>query len=468
MKHLLLTSILLVGLVGFGLLGRAAQTADAQSAVWTAQFYNNPYLIGDAVTTQQYNSIYFNWGGGSPAPGVNPENFSARFATEVYFQPGTYRFYIQADDAVHLSVAFPFSPQIDTFTQPAVGQLLTTDVTFQSAGSQHVQVDYQQITGDSYLYLTWANAAANPSAPSFPAPVAMVNPWTAQYFANPLLSGAPTITQAESSPSHNWGDTAPASGVPNDNFSVRWQSVQPLNAGSYQVIVSADDGVRVFVDSTLVVNEFHGASGQTYTGTFSVQTGQHAIVIEYYEATGAAYLNFSISSMGGSTSPPSPAAGPTATVTVYRLNVRNAPGTSGAILTRINKGETYSIVGRNEDNTWWQLDVNGTIGWVSGKYIAVNNEQSVPVTSTTTPTATPGPVTGYTVTARANVNIRSGPARTYGKLGLLPYHKVAQVIGRTAGNQWWQVSYSGIIGWVSGSYVDFQTGVDPNVIPITG
>jgi N-acetylmuramoyl-L-alanine amidase len=68
-------------------------------------------------------------------------------------------------------------------------------------------------------------------------------------------------------------------------------------------------------------------------------------------------------------------------VLTARLNVRSGPGLSYDILTVIGFGETYPIVGRNADGSWWQLNVNGLIGWVSGALIAVNNEQQVPITS---------------------------------------------------------------------------------------
>jgi N-acetylmuramoyl-L-alanine amidase len=68
-------------------------------------------------------------------------------------------------------------------------------------------------------------------------------------------------------------------------------------------------------------------------------------------------------------------------VLTARLNVRSGPGLTNNILTVIGYGETYPIVGRNADGSWWQLNVNGVTGWVSGALIAVNNEQAVPITT---------------------------------------------------------------------------------------
>jgi uncharacterized protein YraI len=69
---------------------------------------------------------------------------------------------------------------------------------------------------------------------------------------------------------------------------------------------------------------------------------------------------------------------PTATVTASSLNVRSGPSTSYAILTRIHRGESYLITGRsNVAATWWQINVNGTSGWVYGSYVTATNTDSI-------------------------------------------------------------------------------------------
>jgi uncharacterized protein YraI len=71
----------------------------------------------------------------------------------------------------------------------------------------------------------------------------------------------------------------------------------------------------------------------------------------------------------------------TATVTANFLNVRSIPDpVNGAILTRISRGQTYSVVGRNAATSWIQLNVNGLIGWVNASYVTAFNLQAVPVT----------------------------------------------------------------------------------------
>jgi len=69
----------------------------------------------------------------------------------------------------------------------------------------------------------------------------------------------------------------------------------------------------------------------------------------------------------------------TATVTAYYLNVRNAPNAWAGILTRIQRGQSFGITGRLADNTWVQLNINGTIGWVNASYVTTSNLQNAPI-----------------------------------------------------------------------------------------
>lgn len=456
----------------------APQPAAAQSgAVWRAEFFNNNYLFGSPVFTTQYTNLELYWGQSAPGPGVNADNFSTRIATDVTFAAGTYRFYLLADDGAQLWIDFPPSkqPALSSINSPVPGQMLTVDVTLQ-AGLHHLQVDLVENTGDAYVYLRWANLATNPGPPTFPVPVNVGTAgWTAQYFSNPSLAGNPVVTQSESSPTHQWGTNAPASGVPADSFSARWTSVQNLTTGGlHEVRVTADDGVRVWVDSSLVMDEWHGATGQLYVRQVNLTAGQHVFIVEFYEAVGDAYLNFNLVLPGGIPAPGQPPANPTGvtlTVVTYRLNVRSTPSLSGQILTQITRGQTYPALGRNTASTWFQVNVNGTVGWVSGSFVQVNNEAALPVTdgaSVPTPTPVSPPPTGNVVVARYNVNIRSGPGVSFGRLTYLPTGQTAELLGRNANSTWLQVRYGAFTGWLSTYYINLGSGVILANIPVTG
>ncbi|MBI5958059.1 MAG: SH3 domain-containing protein [Chloroflexi bacterium] len=470
MKRKILILFFTAALVLAGFAHPATQPAAAQGVVWQAQFYDNQYLSGNPVFTTQYNSLDLNWGTTSPGGGVPFDNFSARIATDTYFAAGTYRFYLLADDGVQLWIDFPPTkqPSLTTFDAPRPGQMLTVDVALE-AGSHHIQVDFREVTGDAYVYLRWANLATNPNPPAFSVPTTVgLGSWTAQYFSNATLTGSPVSTVNEAGVSHAWGDTAPASGVPADNFSVRWISIQNLTGGNYELRVQVDDGVRVWVNNGLVIDEWHGASGQTYVRSLPLGAGQHAFTVEYYEASGAANIDFRLTLPGTTAPPPAqPPANPTGatvTVIVYRLNVRQTPSLTGQRLTQVSQGQTYAVLARSADNGWFQINANGIIGWVSSAYVQLANAAAIPVTGATPATTT----TGYVLTARLNLNIRSGPGVTYTRLGYLPRGVSAEVVGRNSASTWYQIKYNSLVGWISGFYADLQPGADLTRIPVTG
>ncbi len=448
----------------------AVYPAAAQSgAVWNAQYFNNGFLLGPAALTRQDSAVAFNWGSTAPAPGVNADGFTVRWGTDVFLPAGTYRFWALADDNVRVNVDYQFNPLIDTFPQARVGQTISGDIAL-NTGTHHIQVDYAEAAGDAYVYVTWADLATNPSGPNFPvpgSPAVSSGPWTAQYYANTSLSGTPGAIQSESSPTHDWGAGSPVASIPADNFSARWTSTQTLEGGTYQISARADDGVRVVVDGRVVIDQFGFATGQTYTVNIDLSAGTHNFLIEYFEGGGTAFLNFSMTRVGGTGAPP--ITGPAATVTgAFRLNVRANPDpVNGAILRQIWRNETYPIVGRNSDTSWWQLNVNGTIGWVNARYVTAVNAQNVPVTSTTQPTPVPPPVTGaaMTVTGASRLNVRNAPSAVTGQvLTRISRGDTFAIVGRNTDTSWWQLNVNGIVGWVNARFV---TAVNAQNVPVT-
>lgn len=288
---------------------------------------------------------------------------------------------------------------------------------------------------------------------------AQTNPlWSVEYYNNTNVRGVAAYSAQVDSVGFNWTAGAPVPGVSPDFFSARWTSVQNLEAGTYQLEVQADDGVRVFVNNAPLIDEWHTATNTTYTETFDLPAGQHVFQVDYYEGGGVAYLDYDMIRISADPTQP------LATVLAGRLNVRDAPSVvTGNVITQVTRNDTLTVVGRTADSSWWQvIATNGVTGWVSGRWVDVINAGTVPVTEGETPQPT-----GYALTAAVNLNIRSGPGVNYRVVGWLPYQQTAQIIGRNADNSWWQINYGDVTGWVSGYYSQPEAGLDVTEIPIT-
>ncbi|HEY3141024.1 MAG TPA: PA14 domain-containing protein [Acidimicrobiales bacterium] len=84
-----------------------------------------------------------------------------------------------------------------------------------------------------------------------------------------------------------WGDAAPSPGVSADNLLVRWTGYVTLPAGNWQLGELSDDGARVFVDNSIVVQQWlTGPTGPNYqTGSISGGS-RHPIQVDFNEVTG--------------------------------------------------------------------------------------------------------------------------------------------------------------------------------------
>jgi uncharacterized protein YraI len=452
------------------------QVAQAQTVTWTGEYFDNPTLSGQPVVVQPTNTIAFNWGLSAPVAGVPADNFSVRWATDVNLSPGTYRFYALADD--NIQVIFNYNTTvINTFNTSSVGQTVSGDVTVSAGGLYHIQVDYREVSENAYAYVSFANLATNPTGPNFTAPnnTSFVGgPWTAQYFANTTFSGNPSAIVSVPTPSTNWGTGSPSPAVPVDNWSARFTAAVNLEPGTYVAQLRVDDGVRYIVNGVVLIDRLGSAVGETLTATFTTPGGNTSFQIDYVEYTQNAFLEYQLQRLGAAqpaaTTQPGSPSGQTATVTAFRLNVRSSPtATSGNnIITRINRNERYPVLGQTADGRWFQIDVNGQVGFVSAVYVFVENPAAVPVLGTgqTAPQATP--ITGPQVLATPyNVRIRQGPSTSTADIGRLPVGQSGRLIGRNASNTWWQIEYAGITGWVSAAFTQL-VNADVNSIPVTG
>ena len=114
----------------------------------------------------------------------------------------------------------------------------------------------------------------------------------AEYFANAGLTGTPARTACESTINNDYGAGGPT-GLPADNFSVRWTGRFSFTAGTYTFTARADDGVRLFVDGVLIIDQWHDGAATTYTATRTLTAGDHEAKVEYYERFGAALIQAS-------------------------------------------------------------------------------------------------------------------------------------------------------------------------------
>ena len=184
-------------------------------------------------------------------------------------------------------------------------------------------------------------AVAPPAVVLPPTPV--YNGWKASYFNNPSLQGAPAIVQDVAAINFNWGTGSPHPAVQSDNFSARYERTINFAQGNYRFSASYDDGIRVYIDGQLIIDDWNAGSARTSTADRTL-SGNHAITVEYFESTGLASLSFSWAIIDSS----SPAPPSTPTNGDWAASYYTNPDLAGgAALVRIEPRSSYPL-----DKNW--------------------------------------------------------------------------------------------------------------------
>ncbi|MFB7484491.1 PA14 domain-containing protein [Streptomyces anulatus] len=133
--------------------------------------------------------------------------------------------------------------------------------------------------------------AASPASAATPC---KTNHFTRTFYPNTTFSGTPKKTDCDNVMHQNWGTGAPASGLPTNNFGVRYSLVRDFgNGGPFTFTTAARDGVRVYLDGIRKINIWKNVSTtQKKTLNVTIPSGKHTLRIDYVNWTGAANVSF--------------------------------------------------------------------------------------------------------------------------------------------------------------------------------
>jgi uncharacterized protein YraI len=205
-------------------------------------------------------------------------------------------------------------------TYPVIGQVVqrqACEVTGRNVGSTWLQItcaDGQQgwtdarlvdVQGDLAGVIVLNVAVQTPTATPVvatatptPTPVSFAG-WRTELYNNATLAGTPVAVVDVSNINFDWGNGGPNQVNP-DNFSVRFTRRISVAPAFYQFTAVADDGIRVWVDGRLIINAWPANPSQSYV-VGQVLTGEHDIMVEYYEQSGLANvrLEYATVNVGG-------------------------------------------------------------------------------------------------------------------------------------------------------------------------
>ncbi len=293
-RGFLRVAVLVMGLVTFGLIPLSAHAIECGAEQWSGDYFTGMSLAGTPVGSRCDAQIDFDWSASGPGiPGTSTSNYSVRWTKTVSLAAGGYTFTATADDGVraYLDGSMIINGWRD---QGPTTYTASLDV---SAGTHTLVVEYYQNGGGAMVRFGYA-----PAPP--PPPTCAPTQWTASYYNNVSLSGTPWVV-CEDTIDHDWGTAGPGvPGIGGVNFSVRWTRTETFNAGTLAVTATSDDGVRVFVDGTVVIDQWKDQGPTTYTANPTGTAGSHSLTVEYYQRGGGAVARASYTAPAGP--PPAP------------------------------------------------------------------------------------------------------------------------------------------------------------------
>ncbi|GAB3764463.1 SH3 domain-containing protein [Microlunatus parietis] len=128
------------------------------------------------------------------------------------------------------------------------------------------------------------------------------------------------------------------------------------------------------------------------------------------------------------------------------VNIRSGPSTSKSIIGGLYRGGTITALGSS--NGWTKVRFNGSIAYISSKYL--EKESDLPA---------PGDInTGSVKITTTDLNVRKGPGLSYDRITTLPEGMKVTLTGKTS-RGFAEVTLSQGKGWVSTQYLASSNGL---------
>ena len=239
-------------------------------------------------------------------------------ATSSRGSPPPYTFHTNSDDGVRLWVNGQLLIDNWTIHPPTEN---TGTITLTAGRWYEVKLEYYQAAGGATIQLFWSS----PSQPKQIVPNSQlyvpVSSWPTDellspfayfvellnytcehlrirscglvgvYFNNSDLTDV-RFSRVDGTVNFAWGTGSPDPRIEPDTFSVRWTGyLEPRFSETYTFHTNSDDGVRLWVNGQLLIDNWTIHPPTENTGTIALTAGQrYQVTLEYYQAAGGATI----------------------------------------------------------------------------------------------------------------------------------------------------------------------------------
>jgi hypothetical protein len=177
-----------------------------------------------------------------------------------------------------------------------------------------------------------------------------ISAWRGEYWNNRNLSGPAILCRNDNTINFDWGNSGPGVGVNNDNFSARWTRTMNFSTGRYRFRLSGDDGLRLWVNNNLLIDQWKDQGRTEYTADIDLAAGNHNLKVEYYENGGGANVTLRWETL-------STGSGNLARTRPSYATSRESSALSPAQGNDGNAGTRWSSNGSGANGEWWWVDL---------------------------------------------------------------------------------------------------------------
>ncbi|WP_369170828.1 PA14 domain-containing protein [Streptomyces sp. R28] len=150
------------------------------------------------------------------------------------------------------------------------------------------------------------------------------NVYKRTFYKNTSFSGSPVRTDCDSVVDQSWSGS-PVSGVPSNNFGVRWSVTRDFGSGGpFTFTVSATDGVRVYLDGVRKIDLWTGTgdTARAKSVNLTVPSGKHTLRVDHVNWSGAAKVKYTYTPRTSATYDKTKPLAPAGVKTAYNTTTR--------------------------------------------------------------------------------------------------------------------------------------------------
>jgi beta-N-acetylglucosaminidase len=276
--------------------GSLTPTTPTDTYTWHTHYYNNTTLSGKPAFSKTIKrdkanfELYDNLRSGSPSSAVRNDNFSARYIGLFDIPAGYYVLRVKNDDGFKILVdgkTVLSNWKAGGYKESAIRIKINNTTNATNPLRHRIEVQKLDATASSMVTFTLE-------------PSTIPNDhWLGQIFNNTSFKGDPIIIGGASNSvnkqmylNQNWGSGSPSPFIRKDYFTSRWWKQTYFEPGTYQFDVNVDDGVRLYVGNTLVINSWKSSSGQKVSGKITIPSaGNYIVRVDHLENTGSSNIN---------------------------------------------------------------------------------------------------------------------------------------------------------------------------------